>query len=298
MYASEIFNLAIEVTLTRLTFTEKIIFCFFLRFINCNIIERVEMVVNSRKILSPANDSWFSDKYIENKGKLYKCRRQPNARLLLAFLPAASASTDKLDVQQKDDAQASEDDDDDGDLPIYHIEEPVDTSIEESTPPLYDAEEEVDMADEWTDGSTPSRLGDTHMRTSEEPEPSEQPEQPSSAVRIENYLQRDSHSHEAPRCGENDDVYTETRKPLSHPRQETICEPEAGAKRRVSATPRSPPLVLYYPTKSQYEPVNEAIPVYYEPPNVEEENELPAGRATNCEVSNARIDLQLNIYLG
>ncbi|KAG9089190.1 hypothetical protein FS749_001542 [Ceratobasidium sp. UAMH 11750] len=80
-------------------------------------------------------------------------------------------------------------------------------------------------------------------------------------------------------CGEDANISTRFRKPLGHVRQETL---EAGVKRRVPTTARFSPLVLYYPTKSQYEPVHEAIPVYYELPALGEESKSLGGRVTNC----------------
>ncbi|KAG8706063.1 hypothetical protein FRC08_001296 [Ceratobasidium sp. 394] len=80
-------------------------------------------------------------------------------------------------------------------------------------------------------------------------------------------------------CGEDANVSTKSREPLGYVRQGIL---EAGVKRRVPTTARFSPLVLYYPTKSQYEPVHEAIPVYYELPNLGEESKSLGGRVTNC----------------
>ncbi|KAG9089191.1 hypothetical protein FS749_001543 [Ceratobasidium sp. UAMH 11750] len=152
------------------------------------------MVVTSRKILSPANDSWFSDKYIENKGKLYKCRVCPGQRwknrISMAQHQRMGVAHNRLveaaKRKEQDEEQVSEDSDEDDDLPIYHLEEPANESIEESTPPPSDGEEQqVDMEEERAYDSTPSMLDDTHMESSEEPEISRQSEQPNSGVKIE-----------------------------------------------------------------------------------------------------------------
>ncbi|KAG8765643.1 hypothetical protein FRC12_007387 [Ceratobasidium sp. 428] len=152
------------------------------------------MAVTSRKILSPANDSWFSEKYIENKGKLYKCRVCPEQRWKNRISMAQhqrmgvthSRLVEAAKRKQKDKEEVSEDDDEDGATSVYHLEEFADEPSEESTSPSHNAEDQqAEINDEWTHDSTSSMLDDTHMATSEEPELFVPADHPSSKIQID-----------------------------------------------------------------------------------------------------------------
>ncbi|KAG9124308.1 hypothetical protein FRC07_012078 [Ceratobasidium sp. 392] len=139
-----------------------------------------------------------ASKYIENKGKLYKCRVCPGQRwknrISMAQHQRMGVTHNRLveAVRQKQiyAEEASEDDDEDEEASVYHLDELPDELAKESTPPALDMRDQaVEMNEEWTYDSTSSMLDDAHMTSSEEPESSEPIEQHSPRIQI------DSKSH-------------------------------------------------------------------------------------------------------